>query len=75
MQPYMLYPVFRPQKARVVFKFVSQSDGYWNNELFILHSSGKKAISIAKFKHPISNNTIVFYLIRVQTIVHMLMMR
>ena len=47
-----------PQKARVVLKFGSQSDGYWNNELFI--AQVKKGISIAEFKYPLSNNTIVF---------------
>ena len=46
-----------PQKARVVFKFGAQGDGYWNNELFI--AQVKDAISIAEFKYPTTNNTIV----------------
>ena len=47
-----------PLKARVVFKFGSQGDGYWNNELFI--NQVKSAISIAEFKYPKEQNTIMF---------------
>ena len=36
-----------PSKARVVFKFGSQGDGYWNNELFI--EQVKTTIRIAEF--------------------------
>ena len=37
-----------PLKARVTFKFGSQGDRYWNNELFI--NQAKSALSIAGFK-------------------------
>ena len=47
-----------PPKARVVFKFGLQSDGYWNNELFI--DQVKTAMRIAEFKYPITQNTLVF---------------
>ena len=47
-----------PPKARVVFKFGSQSDGYWNNELFI--DQVKTAMRIAEFKYPITQNPLVF---------------
>ena len=49
-----------PLKARVVFKFCSQGDGYWNNELFI--NQVKSEISIAEFKYPKEQNTIMFLL-------------
>ena len=39
-----------PNKARVVFKFGTQGDGYWNNELFMARV--KTAMSIAEFKYP-----------------------
>lgn len=39
-----------PCKAQVVFKFISQGDGYWNNELFI--NEVKTAINIAEVKYP-----------------------
>ena len=47
-----------PLKARVVFKFGSQGDGYWNNEFFI--NQVKSAISIAEFKYRKEQNTIMF---------------
>ena len=42
----------------MVFKFGSQGDGYWNNELFI--NQVKSAISIAEFKYHKEQNTIMF---------------
>ena len=47
-----------PDKARIVFKFGAQGDGYWNNELFI--AQVKTAMSIAEFKYPKTHNTLVF---------------
>ena len=47
-----------PQKARVIFKFGAQGDGYWNNELFI--KQVKVAMSIAEFKYPKNQNTLLF---------------
>jgi len=47
-----------PSKARIAFKFGSQGDGYWNNELFI--EQVKTAISIAEFKYPKVQNTLAF---------------
>lgn len=42
----------------MVLKFGFQADGYWNNELFI--KQVKTPISIAKFKYPVTQNTLVF---------------
>ena len=47
-----------PAKARVIFKFGAQGDGYWNNELFI--KQVKTAMKIAEFKYPKAQNTLVF---------------
>ena len=43
----------------MVFKFGLQSDGYWNNELFI--NQVKTAMRIAEFKYPRTQNTLVFF--------------
>ena len=50
----MLYPVFRPQKARVVFKFGSQSDGCWNHELFIAQVKKQLALLSLNIQYPIT---------------------
>lgn len=47
-----------PAKARVIFKFGAQGQGYWNNELFI--TQVQNAINIAEFKYPKTQNTLVF---------------
>ena len=51
-----------PKKAREIFKFGAQGDGYWNNELFI--KQVKIAMSIAEFKYPKDQNTLLFLLIK-----------
>ena len=43
----------------MVFKFGSQSDGYWNKELFI--DQVKTAMRIAEYRYPITQNTLVFH--------------
>ena len=50
----MLYPVFWPQKARAVFRFGSQSDGYWNNELFIAQVKKQLALQSFNIQYPIT---------------------
>ena len=47
-----------PNKAKVVFKFGAQGNGYWNNKLFM--AQVKTAMSIAEFKYPKTQNTVVF---------------
>ena len=47
-----------PAKARIVFKFGAQGQGYWNNELFI--DQVQTAINIAEFKYPKTQNTLAF---------------
>jgi len=47
-----------PNVARVIFKFGTQGDGYWNSEHFI--SQVDKAVKLGKFKYPLTDNTLVF---------------
>ena len=47
-----------PKAARVIFKFGTQGQGYWNNEQFI--TQVELAIKIAGFKYPPLNNTLLF---------------
>jgi len=47
-----------PIAARVIFKFGTQGQGYWNNEQFI--TQVELALKIPEFKNPPSNNTLLF---------------
>jgi len=47
-----------PHTARVVFRFGAQGDGYWNSDHFI--AQVEKAMQIAEFKYPATDNTLVF---------------
>jgi len=47
-----------PDTARVIFKFGAQGDGYWNSEHFIAQVD--KAMKIAEFKYPSTDNTLLF---------------